>query len=153
MLTGSGAAIVIAYTVRFLGIAAGGIENGYSRISVHMDDAARTLGRTPGGVLREIHLPLVRPALASAALLVFVDAMKELPATLLLRPLNLDTLATAVYAQASRGVFEEGALAALAIVLVGLVPVVLMMRVSAGVAPEPPEAAAVEPPPTLAMQA
>ena len=123
ILTGSGAAVVIAYAVRFLGIASGGIESGMSRISTHIDDAARTLGRRPGELIRQIHLPLARPALISAALLVFVDAMKELPATLLLRPLNVDTLATSVYASASRGVFEEGALAALAIVLVGLVPV------------------------------
>ncbi|MCP8941122.1 iron ABC transporter permease [Alsobacter sp. SYSU M60028] len=154
ILTGSGAAVVVAYTVRFLGIAAGGIESGMSRISTHMDDAARTLGRRPGEILRLIHLPLARPALASAALLVFVDAMKELPATLLLRPLNADTLATAVYAQAARGVFEDGALAALAIVLAGLAPVLLMLRLSApggqrGPA-EPAEAFALEDPSGLA---
>ncbi|MCZ8105667.1 MAG: iron ABC transporter permease [Burkholderiales bacterium] len=142
ILTGSGAAVVIAYAIRFLGIASGGIESGMSRISRHIDDAARTLGRRPGGVLREIHLPLARPALISAALLVFVDAMKELPATLLLRPLNIDTLATLLYAQASRGAFDEGALAALAIVAVGIVPVVALMRVSSPATP--PEAAAVE---------
>ncbi len=142
ILTGSGAAVVIAYTIRFLGIASGGIESGMSGISRHIDDAARTLGRRPGGVLREIHLPLARPALISAALLVFVDAMKELPATLLLRPLNVDTLATLLYAQASRGAFEEGALAALTIVAVGIVPVVALMRVSSPATP--PEAKAVE---------
>lgn len=152
ILTGSGAAVVIAYAVRFLGIASGGIESGMSRISTHIDDAARTLGRRPGELIRQIHLPLARPALVSAALLVFVDAMKELPATLLLRPLNVDTLATAVYANASRGVFEEGALAALAIVLVGLVPVALMMRLSvpaAGAASPPAQALALEDPADL----
>ncbi|MHB2169675.1 ABC transporter permease [Alsobacter sp. R-9] len=143
LLTGSGAAVVIAYAIRFLGIASGGIESGMSRISRSIDDAARTLGRRPAAVLREIHLPLARPALASAALLVFVDAMKELPATLLLRPLNLDTLATLLYAQASRGVFEEGALAALAIVAVGIAPVITLMRVSAPGTP-PAEAVAVD---------
>lgn len=152
ILTGSGAAVVIAYAVRFLGIASGGIESGMSRISTHIDDAARTLGRRPGELIRQIHLPLARPALISAALLVFVDAMKELPATLLLRPLNVDTLATSVYASASRGVFEEGALAALAIVLVGLVPVVAMMRLSvpaSGAVSPPAQALALEDPADL----
>ena len=76
----------------------------------------------------KVHLPLLRPAIASAALLVFVDTMKELPATLLLRPLNFDTLATWLYAEASRDTYEEGALAALLIVLVGLIPVILLAR-------------------------
>ncbi|MPN44216.1 hypothetical protein SDC9_191777 [bioreactor metagenome] len=75
-----------------------------------------------------MHLPLLRPALATSALLVFVDAMKELPATLLLRPANFDTLATWLYAEAARGTYEEGAVAALMIVLAGLVPVVLLAR-------------------------
>jgi iron(III) transport system permease protein len=130
ILTSTGLAVVIAYVIRFLGIAVGGIETGYSRISPHMDAAARTLGRGPGEVMREIHLPLVRPALASAALMVFVDSMKELPATLLLRPLNIETLATAVFENASRGVFEDGAVAALAIVASGLAPIILLMRAS-----------------------
>ncbi len=130
LLTGSGAAVVIAYMVRFSGIAVGGVENGFLRLSPHVDDAARTLGLGPGPLLREIHWPLLRPALASSALLVFVDAMKELPATLLLRPLNVETLATAVYAHAGRGVFEDGALASLLIVLAGLAPVILLMRTS-----------------------
>ena len=143
VLTGSGAAVVIAYLVRFVGIASGGVETGLSRISMRIDDAARTLGRRPVQLTREIHLPLVRPALLSAALMVFVDAMKELPATLLLRPLNVDTLATGLYAHASRGSFEDGALAALAIVGVGLVPVVALMRLSPGTPPV--EAAAVDP--------
>jgi iron(III) transport system permease protein len=128
LLMGSGAAIIIAYASRFLGIAIGGVESGYARISPRMDDAARALGHQPRDLVREVHLPLLRPALASAALLVFVDAAKELPATLLLRPLNLETLATAVYADAARGSFEDGAIAALLIVAVGLLPVVLAAR-------------------------
>ncbi len=130
LLTGTGLAVVIAYAVRFSGIAVGGVENGFARLSPHVDDAARTLGHGPGKLLRDIHWPLLRPALASSALLVFVDAMKELPATLLLRPLNVETLATAVYAHAGRGVFEDGALASLLIVAAGLAPVVLLMRAS-----------------------
>jgi iron(III) transport system permease protein len=144
LITGSGTALIMAYAVRFLAIAAGGIETGLSRISGTIDDAARTLGRRPGQILREIHLPLARPALVSAALLVFVDAMKELPATLLLRPLNVDTLSTALYADAARGAFEEGALSALAIVAAGLIPVIAMMRLAPG--QHAPEEAALEPP-------
>lgn len=128
LLAGSGAAIVIAYVVRFLPIATGGIGAGLTRVSPSIDDAARTLGATPGLLARRIHLPLARPALAGAALLVFIDCLKELPATLILRPLNVDTLATQVYAKASGGQFEDGALAALAIVLAGLYPALRMAR-------------------------
>ena len=80
--------------------------------------------------MRRVLLPLLRPALATAALLVFVDAMKELPATLLLRPLGFETLATHVYGEAARGTYEDGALAALVILLVGLGPVMLLARMS-----------------------
>lgn len=128
VLIGSGAALVIAYAVRFLTIGISGMESGLSRVSPRIDDAARSLGADQPEILRRIHWPLARPAVAAAALLVFVDCLKELPATLLLRPLNLDTLATAVYGQASRGVFEEGALAALLIVLAGLYPAVILAR-------------------------
>lgn len=128
VLMGSVSALVLAYTLRFLIIAAGGIEAGLSRIPPSLDHASRGLGSTPGAMLRDVHLPLLRPALAAAALLVFVDAMKELPATLLLRPLNFDTLATWLYADAARGAYEDGALAALLIVLAGLLPVILLAR-------------------------
>jgi iron(III) transport system permease protein len=92
--------------------------------------AARSLGSRPGKILRVIHLPLLGPAIAAAAMLVFVDCMKELPATLLLQPFNFTTLATALYGEAKRGTYEDGAVAALAIVLVGLLPVILLARVS-----------------------
>lgn len=131
VLIGSGAALVIAYLARFLTIGISGMENGLARVSPRIDDAARSLGAGQPEILRRIHWPLARPAVAAAALLVFVDCLKELPATLLLRPLNLDTLATAVYGQASRGVFEEGALAALLIVLAGLYPAVILARTGA----------------------
>nr|WP_258167769.1 iron ABC transporter permease [Burkholderia multivorans] len=127
-LIGSAAALVISYTVRFLAIAAGNVEAGLARIPPSLEQAARSLGETAAGALRRVHLPLLRPALTTSALLVFVDAMKELPATLLLRPLNFDTLATWLYAEAARGTYEEGAVAALAIVLAGLVPVILLAR-------------------------
>ena len=128
VVAGSGAALVIAYVLRFLAIATGSAQAGLTRISTHMDDVARTLGTNPLGVARAIHLPLARPALAGAALLVFVDCLKELPATLLLRPLNVETLPTYIYQFATRGNFEEGALAALLIVAVGILPVIRMTR-------------------------
>ena len=128
VLAGSSAAVVIAYTVRFLAIATGFAQAGLARISTELDDAARTIGTRPSGVVWSIQLPLMRPALWGAALLVFVDCLKELPATLLLRPLNVETLSTYVYQFATRGDFEEGALAALLIVLVGIVPVIRMVR-------------------------
>lgn len=127
-LMGSTAALVLAYALRFLAIASGGVEAGLSRIPVSIDHAARGLGAGAASTLQRVHLPLLRPALAAAALLVFVDVMKELPATLLLRPLNFDTLATWLYAEAARGTYEEGAVAALLIVLVGLLPVLLLAR-------------------------
>ncbi len=128
LLAGSSAALIVAYTVRFLAIATGFAQAGLARISTDLDDVARTAGARPASVVRSIHLPLLRPAIWGAALLVFVDCIKELPATLLLRPLNVETLSTYLYQYATRGNFEEGALAALLIVLVGIVPVIRMVR-------------------------
>lgn len=128
IVMGSTAGLLVAYTIRFLAISVGSIESGLSRIPPSIEQASRLLGHGPAATLRKIHLPLLRPAMASAALLVFVDTMKELPATLLLRPLNFDTLATWLYAEAARGTYEEGAIAALLIVLVGLIPVILLAR-------------------------
>jgi iron(III) transport system permease protein len=128
LVAGSSAALVIAYVIRFLTIATGSAQAGLARVSTHVDDAARTLGQTPSAIMRLIHIPLVRPALGGAALLVFVDCLKELSATLLLRPLNLETLSTYIYQFATRGNFEEGALAALLIVAAGIGPVIWMVR-------------------------
>lgn len=128
VVMGSGAALIVAYVVRFLTIAAGSVQVGLARISTHVDDAARTLGARTGEVVRVLHLPLLRPAIGAAALLVFVDCLKELPATLLLRPLNVETLPTYIYQFATRGSFEEGALAALLIVAVGVLPVIRLVR-------------------------
>ncbi len=127
-LMGLGVVLVAACTMRFLAMPVGGIEAGLARIPRPMEQVARALGETPFGSLRRVHLPLLRPALLASALLVFVDAMKELPATLLLRPANFETLATWLYAEAARGTYEEGALAALAIVLAGVVPVIVLGR-------------------------
>jgi iron(III) transport system permease protein len=140
VLAGSGAALVIAYAIRFLAIATGSAQVGLGRIATEIDDVARTLGCKPGRLAWLIHLPLARPALGGAALLIFVDCLKELPATLLLRPLNVETLSTYIYQFATRGNFEEGALAALLIVLVGLLPVIRIVRY-ADTEP-PPEAVA-----------
>jgi iron(III) transport system permease protein len=130
LIAGSGAALIYAYVARFLAVSAGGIEAGLTKVPRSLDESARTLGRTAGGVLRQVHLPLIRPAIGAAAILVFVDCMKELPATLLLRPLNFETLATHLYGEAARGTYEDGALAALAIVVAGLLPVLLLARLS-----------------------
>ena len=132
ILTGSGAALVFAYVLRFLAISAGGIEAGLAKVSPHLDMAARSLGCRPAKILATVHLPLIAPAIAASAALVFVDVMKELPATLLLQPFNFTTLATALYGEAKRGTYEDGAIAALAIVLVGLIPVIVLARVNAG---------------------
>jgi iron(III) transport system permease protein len=128
LFAGSSAAVVCAYVVRFLAIATGFSQAGLARISIEMDEAARALGSRPAGLFWSIHLPLMRPALWGAALLVFVDCMKELPATLLLRPLNVETLSTYIYQFATRGNFEQGSLAALLIVLVGIFPVIRLVR-------------------------
>jgi iron(III) transport system permease protein len=140
VLAGSGAALVVAYVIRFLAIATGSAQVGLARIATEIDDVARTLGCRPGPLAWLIHLPLARPALGGAALLIFVDCLKELPATLLLRPLNVETLSTYIYQFATRGNFEEGALAALLIVLVGLLPVIRIVRYAD--AEPPPEAVA-----------
>ena len=128
VVAGSGIAVVVAYTIRFLAIAIGFLQAGYSRISTDFDDMARILGARPAAMVRTIHLPLVRPAIWGAALLVFIDCLKELPATLLLRPMNVETLATYIYQYATRGNFEEGALAALMIVAVGILPIIRIVR-------------------------
>lgn len=128
LLSGSMTALSLAYVARFLMIAFGTLESGLHKITPNVDAVARTLGRSAARVFVDIHLPLLRPAMVAAALLVFVDAMKELPATLLLRPFGFDTLATAVFNLASLDKVEEGAVPALAIVVAGLLPVILLSR-------------------------
>ncbi len=128
LISGSIVIVLLAHVIRFLAVAMGAIDAGLERLSPNLDAAARTLGETATSALRRVHLPLILPALWTAALLVFVDAMKELPATLLLRPFNFETLATHVYALAALEKFEAAGLGALAIVLVGLLPVLLLHR-------------------------
>jgi len=126
ILSGTVFALVFAYTVRFLAMAYGSINTSMKKISPHMDDAARSLGHSPSMILRKVHLPLVRGGILTAALVVFVDCMKELPATLVLRPFNFDTLATQIYQFASDELIGQSAIYALLVVIVGLVPVILL---------------------------
>jgi iron(III) transport system permease protein len=128
LLSGSITAIIFAYVVRFLAVSFGAIETGLQKVTPNVAAAARTLGRGPFSAFLDVHLPLLRPALVSAALLVFVDCMKELPATLILRPFDFETLATTVFMLASLDQLEESALPALTIVAVGLIPVILLSR-------------------------
>ena len=115
--------------MRFLALAYGTSDAGLSKVTPNIDSAARTLGHGPFSRLRRVHLPIVRGSVLTGALLVFVDSMKELPMTLILRPFNYETLATDVYQFASDELLEECALSALAIVLAGVVPVVLLTRI------------------------
>jgi iron(III) transport system permease protein len=130
LLTGTVIGLFYAYIVRFLALAWGSIEASLLRIPRQLDEAARGLGADRLDVLARVHVPLLRAGLATAALLVFVEVMKELPATLLLRPLGGDTLAIAVWQATAESLFETAALPALMIVLVGLLPVALMIRLS-----------------------
>ena len=128
MLTGSAFAIVLAYVVRFFAIAQGAADGALGRISPSLPMAARSLGRSAGGTLRDVHLPMISGSVATALLLVFVDAVKELPATLLLRPFNFDTLATRVYSQASLERIGDAAPPAMLVILVGLAAVLVLAR-------------------------
>ena len=132
LLSGTLAVIVLAYAIRFLAVSLSALEAGFERLSPNLDAAARTLGETALSALWRVHIPLLIPALGAAALLVFVDAMKELPATLLLRPFNFETLATQVYSWAGLELFEQATLGALTIVLIGLVPVLVLHQAVAG---------------------
>ncbi|MEH6561308.1 MAG: iron ABC transporter permease [Marinobacter sp.] len=128
LLSGSAFAIVFAYTVRFLAVSAGSVESALQKITPSMDMASRSLGNSPGKTLVKVHLPMLRGTLITAALVVFVDCMKELPATLILRPFNFETLATYVYQFASDERLYHSALPALIIVLAGIIPIILMSR-------------------------
>jgi iron(III) transport system permease protein len=132
LLSGSLVVVVLAYVIRFLAVSLSALEAGFERLSPNLDAAARTLGETALSSLWRVHMPLLVPALGAAALLVFVDAMKELPATILLRPFNFETLATHVYAYAGLEMFESATLGALTIVVIGLVPVLLLHQAVAG---------------------
>jgi iron(III) transport system permease protein len=129
---GTGGALVIAYALRFLTVTVGAAEAGLARIPRTIPDAARVLGRGRLATLTIVQLPLAWPAVLSGGLLAFVDIAKELPVTLLLRPLNVETLSTHLYGEAARGTYEDGAAAAVLIVMIGLVPVTLLLRLDRG---------------------
>ena len=128
LLTGSGFAIIYACTVRFFTLCEGTVESGFQKLSINLDLAARTLGRTRSQALMNVLVPIMRPATLTAALLVFIDTMKELSATMLLRPFNFNSLATLVYEDASRAKIEDASIPALIIIAVGLIPVILVSR-------------------------
>lgn len=126
VLSGTIVAVILGYVVRFLVLSFGTIESGLAKVTRNMDDAARALGHSPSTVLRRVHFPMLRGSLLTAGLLVFVDCMKELPMTLLLRPFNYETLSTFVYQYAKSELLEDCALGALTIVAAGVGPVILL---------------------------
>ena len=128
LLTGSIAALVFACLVRFSTAALQAVDSALHRVTPHMDDAARSLGLSPARSLQRVHLPLLRRGLLTAGLLVFIDVMKELPATLVMRPFNFDTLATQAYTLASDERLAEASTASIAIVAVGLLPLIFLCR-------------------------
>ena len=130
LLTGTAAALVLAYTVRFFGIAQGAVEAAFGRVAPTLPMAARSLGQTAGGVLQRVYLPLMRGSVSTALLMVFVDCVKELPATLMLRPFNFNTLSTRAYDLASLEKITEAAPAALLVIAFSLIAVAIMARSS-----------------------
>lgn len=128
LLSGTLVALLTAYLVRFLAVALGPIESGLGRIRPSLTDAARSLGCSGAPLIYRIYLPLLRPGLLTAALLVLVDVMKEMPATLLLRPFGWDTLAVRIYEMTSEGEWERAALPAITLILAGLLPVIILVR-------------------------
>lgn len=131
VLSGTLFALTFAYLVRFMTVSLNVVENSLGKVTLSMDHAARSLGRSPLGTLTSVHLPIMKGSLLTAAIVVFVDVLKELPATLVLRPFNFDTLAVVTYNLASDERLAEAAGPALAIVAVGILPVYLMARASA----------------------
>ncbi|MEX2008923.1 MAG: iron ABC transporter permease [Dongiaceae bacterium] len=128
LLSGTILAVTFAYLVRFLALSFNTVEASLAKVTANMDYAARSLGHGPAGTLWRVHGPMIRGSVLTAGILVFVDVMKELPATLVLRPFDFDTLATRTYELASDELLVEASSSALAIVLVGIVPVVLLSR-------------------------
>lgn len=126
ILSGTICAVTFAYVVRFLAVSLNTVEASFAKVTPHMDDAARNLGKRPFQILTRIHLPIMGSSLLTAGLLVFVDVMKELPATLILRPFNFDTLAIQTYQLASDERLADSSSAALAILAVGIIPVILL---------------------------
>jgi iron(III) transport system permease protein len=131
VLVGSLLALVAAYVIRFLAVAHAPVDAGLQGIRSSVIEAARSLGASPTRILRDVYVPLLRPGLITALLLVFVDVMKEMPATLILRPFGWDTLAVRIYEMTTEGQWERAALPALILLLAGLIPVILLVKQSA----------------------
>ena len=130
LLTGSAGGLILAYVVRFLPVGLQTVEASLGRIPLSLDDSARTLGARAGVALRRVHLPLIRGGLLTALVLVFVETMKEMPATLLLRPFGLNTLAIEIWERTSEAMWQEAAVPALALIGVGLLPVMVLIRLT-----------------------
>jgi len=130
LLTGSAVGLILAYVVRFLAVGLQTVEASLGRIPPSLDDSARTLGARAGVALRRVHLPLIRGGLLTALVLVFVETMKEMPATLLLRPFGLNTLAIEIWERTSEAMWQEAAVPALALIGVGLLPVMVLIRLT-----------------------
>jgi iron(III) transport system permease protein len=128
VLAGTIAAVLYGCLVRFFAVAYSPLDAGLARVKRSYEDAARTLGTSPGGILARIHLPLMRGSVLSALLLVFVEVLKELPATMILRPFNFDTLAIEAFQLATTERLDAAAVPALIIVAVGLIPVLVLCR-------------------------
>jgi len=126
IFSGTAFILIYAYVVRFLAVSFNTVEASLGKVTPSMDAASRTLGQTPAGTLKRVHTPIMRGSLFAAGILVFVDIMKELPATIILRPFNFDTLAVRAYSLASDERLAEASTASLAIVAVGIIPVVLL---------------------------
>ncbi|MYA97454.1 MAG: iron ABC transporter permease [Nitrospinae bacterium] len=135
LFSGTIAAVTYGYLTRFLALSYGTMEASLMRVTPNMDGAARTLGLGPGKTLKRIHLPMLRGGILAAAILVFVDTMKELPMTIILRPFNFETLATQVHQLATDELLEESALGSLSIVAAGLLPVIYLSRTIRGTRP------------------
>ena len=126
LISGTITALILAYLVRFLAVSLGSVESGLAKIRPNLDDAARSLGYSPTRTLVNVHAPLMTSSLLTAVMLVFVDVMKELPATLVMRPFNFDTIAVRVYQYAADERLADAAAPALTILLVGLLPVIFL---------------------------
>lgn len=129
-LVGSVFALVLAYSVRFLAVAFAPVESSLEQVNPSLIDAAKSLGAKPGRILREVYIPMLKPGLITALIIVFIDVMKEMPATLIMRPFGWDTLAVRIYQMTAEGQWERAALPAVTLILVGLVPVVLLIKSS-----------------------
>jgi len=126
LLSGTVFALMFAYLVRFLPLALNTVDASLTKIKPSMDEAGRCFGMSAGRLLRNVHIPMMRGSLLTAVLLVFVDVLKELPATLILRPFNFNTLAIRTYELANEELLADAACPALAIVLVGIIPVIIL---------------------------